>query len=415
MLLSGWGTRCPVHTSFPQAIETRPRCLRQAGARGNLQHNHSLRIVCMATPRRQARVAKNIEREVGALFVSDPMLQSVVSPERHIDSVDAVLASITDVQVTGDLQIAKVYVSITGSDTEQERAMNELTRMRGYVRKHVARTVRLRFVPEIRFYLDNSIEQDEQLLAAFERARQQAAGEIEPPPIVLRGGYLGTHASQNPEYAAQLGPAVQQPGAGGNAQFSDTLADGIAELSEIFDGDEEVEDDDEEYQQFERLSQDADDEDVPQWVLDDRAEALLDELEQEDLFEQRSMRGSDAEQDEAADVLPTTSQPEPPAAARPPARGPVRADRDQPELTERTEAIVQEQENLLDKLQAAGFFGAGGGDDEDDFDMMLEDGLGGLGQAEQPQQRKPTTARGRKKLKSVGRRRHLSKGSRAPR
>ena len=33
-----------------------------------------------------------------------------------------------------------------------------------------------------------------QLLAAFDRVRRKALGELEPPPIVLRGGYLGTHA-----------------------------------------------------------------------------------------------------------------------------------------------------------------------------------------------------------------------------
>ena len=35
-----------------------------------------------------------------------------------------------------------------------------------YVRKHVAKTVRLRFVPDIRFFLDDSVEQDEQVQAA---------------------------------------------------------------------------------------------------------------------------------------------------------------------------------------------------------------------------------------------------------
>lgn len=32
-----------------------------------------------------------------------------------------------------------------------------------YVRKHVAKTVRLRFVPDIRFFLDDSLEQDEEV------------------------------------------------------------------------------------------------------------------------------------------------------------------------------------------------------------------------------------------------------------
>lgn len=147
--------------------------------------------------------------------------------------------------------------------------------------------------------------------------------------------------------------------------------------------------------------------------MDDRAEALLDELEQEDLFEGRSGRGSDPDTDD----LPTTSQPVP-AAARPPVRPrtPLAGPPDDSELSESTQSVIQEQENLLDKLQAAGFFGEGD-DDEEDFDMLLEEGIGGMSQPQgQPQrQQRPTSARGRKKLKSVGRRRHLGKGSRAPR
>ena len=57
-------------------------------------------------------------------------LQSAVS-STAADSLDAALASVTDVQVSGDLQVAKVYVSVTGSERTQEQAMQGLARMRG--------------------------------------------------------------------------------------------------------------------------------------------------------------------------------------------------------------------------------------------------------------------------------------------
>ena len=57
-------------------------------------------------------------------------LQSAVSPTGG-DGLDAALASVTDVQVSGDLQVAKVYVSVTGSERTQEQALQGLARMRG--------------------------------------------------------------------------------------------------------------------------------------------------------------------------------------------------------------------------------------------------------------------------------------------
>ena len=40
---------------------------------------------------------------------------------------------------------------------------SDLPCLRRYVRRHVAKTVRLRFVPDIRFFLDDSIEKDEEV------------------------------------------------------------------------------------------------------------------------------------------------------------------------------------------------------------------------------------------------------------
>lgn len=59
-------------------------------------------------------------------------LQAAVSPTRTT-SLDATLASVTDVQVSGDLQVAKVYVSISGTERGQEIAMEGLSRLRGWV------------------------------------------------------------------------------------------------------------------------------------------------------------------------------------------------------------------------------------------------------------------------------------------
>jgi ribosome-binding factor A len=90
-----------------------------------------------------AKVAKQIEREVGQLLISDKALQAAVCPERRrgYDGALSALASVTEVQVSNDLQVAKVYLSIYSDEVGKAAAMQGLQRLEGYVRKHVGKQV----------------------------------------------------------------------------------------------------------------------------------------------------------------------------------------------------------------------------------------------------------------------------------
>lgn len=67
-------------------------------------------------------------------------------------------ATITGVDVTSDLQYAKIHVSVMGSTEEQESTMYALQNAQGFIRKELGKRVRLRRVPEITFKLDESME-----------------------------------------------------------------------------------------------------------------------------------------------------------------------------------------------------------------------------------------------------------------
>ncbi|KAK9906842.1 hypothetical protein WJX75_008950 [Coccomyxa subellipsoidea] len=155
-------------------------------------------VLCMAHPRRVARVAKQIEREVGTLLLTDRVLQGAVSPEIKLglDTAVSALASVTDVELSNDLQVAKVYISIYSDPQGKDIAMKGLSRLEGYVRKHIAQTVNLRLCPEIRFIRDDSMQRGEEVLALLERIRRQDAGEIEPPAIAI-GGFRGASSEGN--------------------------------------------------------------------------------------------------------------------------------------------------------------------------------------------------------------------------
>ncbi len=96
------------------------------------------------TIRRQRRIAELIHRELSQLLmeeVRDPRLVNV---------------TITDVELTPDLMLARVYFAVLG-DAEQEReALAGLEHARGFLRSQLAGRVQLRFIPDLNFLLDRS-------------------------------------------------------------------------------------------------------------------------------------------------------------------------------------------------------------------------------------------------------------------
>ena len=66
--------------------------------------------------------------------------------------------TITDVTVTNDLSIAKIYVSFLGQKAREEAGMKALERSKGFIRTNLAKRMTLRKVPELKFKIDDSLE-----------------------------------------------------------------------------------------------------------------------------------------------------------------------------------------------------------------------------------------------------------------
>lgn len=73
-------------------------------------------------------------------------------------------ASITHVVVSGDLRHAKVFVSVMGTEKEQTATMQALKHATGFLRSELAGRITLRYMPELVFKLDTSIEQGSRIL-----------------------------------------------------------------------------------------------------------------------------------------------------------------------------------------------------------------------------------------------------------
>ncbi len=131
----------------------------------------------MATDRRVARVAELIKREVGQLLISGI----------KDDRVGVGMVSVTDVDVSGDLQHAKIFVSIYGTDEARAATMAGLKSATGYVRSELGHRVRLRRTPEVVFIEDRSIERGTQVLSLLNRLSEERKEQDEDSDSDLVG------------------------------------------------------------------------------------------------------------------------------------------------------------------------------------------------------------------------------------
>jgi len=128
----------------------------------------------MAQGNRVRRVAQRVRTELSTLLARstrDPGLLGV---------------TVTDVRMTADLQLARVYYTLLdGSD--RRSAARGLRRAQAYLRREIGQRLQLRHVPEIRFLYDDSTERQDRIARIFDELEQQQdslgshAGEQVPP------------------------------------------------------------------------------------------------------------------------------------------------------------------------------------------------------------------------------------------
>ena len=108
------------------------------------------------------RINQTMKREISSILqaeVKDPRLQFV---------------TINQVEVSRDLQHARVYFSILGDPSQTEKVEEGLNSARGFVRKLVGQRVRMRYTPEIEFVFDRSVEYGARIEETLEDIRSES-------------------------------------------------------------------------------------------------------------------------------------------------------------------------------------------------------------------------------------------------
>lgn len=101
------------------------------------------------------RICEVLQREI-----RDPRLSSLIS--------------VTEVRTSSDLKYARVYVSVMGNEKEKTQALKALTGASKYFSHELRDYLSMRFVPELSFSLDNSIEHGAYLLELIKQASPES-------------------------------------------------------------------------------------------------------------------------------------------------------------------------------------------------------------------------------------------------
>lgn len=96
--------------------------------------------------KRADRVAALIQEEISKLLLME------------IQDPDVKFVTITKVKVTDDIRHAKVYYSVLDVDNNKEKAQAALDRVKGPIKGSLSKHLKLRFMPDIVFYYDDSAE-----------------------------------------------------------------------------------------------------------------------------------------------------------------------------------------------------------------------------------------------------------------
>jgi ribosome-binding factor A len=110
---------------------------------------------------RPERVQEAIRQEVSKIVhdeIKDPRLGFI---------------TITAVELTRDLRYARIYFSVLGGDKAKHLALKGLISARKYIKGLLADKINLKFMPEIEFKIDESLERTQHIYDLFEKIKKE--------------------------------------------------------------------------------------------------------------------------------------------------------------------------------------------------------------------------------------------------
>ena len=118
---------------------------------------------------RHERVRELLKRSIG----------EAIRREFHVNDVG--LVTVNDIDMSGDLKSAIVFISILGNADQQKRGLQKIENNRIRIQSLVAKSVVLKFTPTLKFVMDNSIVRGNKVLQIIEELEKTSPVEPEQP------------------------------------------------------------------------------------------------------------------------------------------------------------------------------------------------------------------------------------------
>ncbi|MBN1847331.1 MAG: 30S ribosome-binding factor RbfA [Deltaproteobacteria bacterium] len=119
----------------------------------------------MLAGKRATRVGDQILKEIADLLIrkiKDPRIKGV---------------TLTGIDLSDDLRHAKVYYSLMGDKTGMERIQAGLDSAKGFIKREIGLRLHLRYIPEILFRYDSTLEMGDQMEKLFQKIKRDAVDE----------------------------------------------------------------------------------------------------------------------------------------------------------------------------------------------------------------------------------------------
>ena len=106
------------------------------------------------------RIASNLQKEISYIIATE------------VKDSDIKFVTITDCKVTNDLSYAKVYFTVLNMDKKLE-TIKALNNASGFIRKELMDRVDIRYIPELQFVFDESIEYGKNIENIIEQIHEE--------------------------------------------------------------------------------------------------------------------------------------------------------------------------------------------------------------------------------------------------
>jgi ribosome-binding factor A len=97
--------------------------------------------------KRSDRISGLIQRKLAQIIqteIKDPRMPRFIT--------------VSAVKVTNDMSVAKIYITVLGENEDQDLTLELLNKASGFLRTALARSIKLRIIPQLRFVYDGSID-----------------------------------------------------------------------------------------------------------------------------------------------------------------------------------------------------------------------------------------------------------------